>query len=169
MAGFIDINGSIISDSVYSNGELVARDVAITLPPITPQSAEASAMGKMNVPIPGQYENLELSITKIGVDLGLIKMCTPGAKNLEFRWVANTIKADGTTTPSGFKAFIRGTAKTFPGIGITPGEAGENEATFDVSRYQVFQDGKELLLFDRLAGIVKFNGKDYAADYNKYL
>ena len=46
MAGaFVNICGPVVADTAYSNGSLVARDVAITLPEVTPLTADLQAMG----------------------------------------------------------------------------------------------------------------------------
>ena len=56
-----------------------------------------------------------------------------------------------------------------PGITVTVGEASSNELTFTVMRYQLFVDGEELFLVDRLAGIVRVAGTDYTKTMNSLL
>jgi phage tail tube protein FII len=62
----------------------------------------------------------------------------------------------------GCKAFIKGIPNKIPGIGITTGEASENECTIATTRYNLFVDGVEMFLIDRLAGIVRIAGKNFA-------
>ena len=40
MAKFVNICGPVVGTTVYSNGTLVARDTAITLPEVTPVTAD---------------------------------------------------------------------------------------------------------------------------------
>lgn len=163
MAGtFVPINGPVVADTAYSDGELVARDVGITLPEVAAQTADLMAMGTMSMPIWQLIENMETAITKIGVDKGLSKLIKPDMKPLEFRWPQTVTDADGITKTVSCKAFIRGIPNKIPAIGIAVGEAGENEVTIMTTRYSLFVDGKEMFLIDRLAGIVRIDGKDYA-------
>ena len=169
MAGFMNINGPVVANTVYVGGQLVARDVAITLPEITPQTADVQALGTLSLPIWQLLENRELAITKIGADNGLRAMIKPEPLSLEARWVQTVTDAGGVTKEVGCKAFMRGIPSKIPGLGLTPGEASEGECTFSLTRYQLMVDGAELFLIDRLAGIVKIGGKDYAAALSSLL
>jgi phage tail tube protein FII len=168
MSKFVNICGPVIGTTVYSNGKLVARDTAITLPEITPVTADLAAMGTFSLPIWQLLENLETAITKIGADMGLRELITPDMKPLEFRWVQTVTDASGATRNVGCKAFIKGIPNKIPGIGLTVGEASENETTIATTRYNLFVDGQEMFLVDRLAGIVRIAGKNYA-DMNSLL
>ena len=68
---WLDLKGPILADTVYIGGTLVAKDVTISLPAVTPVTADFKAMGTYTAPILGQIEAMEASITKIGIDLGL--------------------------------------------------------------------------------------------------
>ena len=162
MSKFVNICGPVIGVTVYSENKLVARDTAITLPEVTPLTADLQAMGTYSMPIWQLLENMETAITKIGVDLGLREIITPAMKPLEFRWVQTVTDANGTTRNVGCKAFIKGIPNKIPGIGITMGEASENECTIATTRYNLFVDGQEMFLIDRLAGIVRIANRNYA-------
>lgn len=161
MSKFVNICGPVIGTTVYANNKLVARDTAITLPEVTPITADLAAMGTLSMPIWQMLEHMEASITKIGADMGLRELIKPDMKPLEFRWVQTVTGANGVTTNVGCKAFIKGIPNKIPGIGITVGEASESECTIATTRYNLFVDGKEMFLIDRLAGIVRIAGKDY--------
>ena len=161
MANWQDIKGPVVADTVYADGVLVAKDVAFTLPGIEFITADVQAMGNMSVPLIGLLENMELTITKVGVDEGLSRLNRLEKQNLEFRWVQNVVKSDGTTTVEGCKAFLRTMPGTFPEMGVEIGSAPEMENTFNVTRMQIYANGKEIACVDRLAGVLKFNGKDY--------
>jgi phage tail tube protein FII len=161
MAGWIDLTGAVEANTVYSEGQLVAKDVTINLPAITPVTADFKAMGTLSLPIIGQLESMEFSVTKIGVDHGLSKLLKLQVKTIECRWVQNVISADGAEKMEGCKAFLRVVPKSIPGIGLEVGKIPENDITAEVTRYQVFVGGQELWLIDRLAQILRIDGVDY--------
>ena len=97
MAKWLDIKGPVVADTVYADSTLVAKDVAFTLPGIEFLTADVQAMGNMTVPLIGLLENMELSITKIGVDNDLRRMNRLKKQSFEFRWVQNVVKSDGST------------------------------------------------------------------------
>lgn len=166
---WLDIDGSNLANTVYSEGTLVAKDVVVNLPAVTPKTADLRAMGTLTMPMLGQIEAMEASITKIGVDKGLRKLVKFESKTLEFRWVKEVKKADGSTAVVGLKAFLRVTPKTIPGINVDPGNIGENELTYAVSRYQLFVDGEEYWLIDQLNQILRIDGVDYCKDIRSLL
>lgn len=160
----IDLKGAIQANAVYNDGDLVAKDVTATLPAITPATADIKAMGTMTVPVIGQFDSMEMTITKIGTDMGLTKLCAFKSTNLEFRFIQNVVKPDGTIKSEGCKAFVRAIPKGIPGINIEPGAAQENEITLEATRYQLFVGGEEILLIDRLAQILLIGGIDYYSE-----
>ena len=162
MSKFVNINGPIVADTVYSNGTLVAKDTGFTLPAVTPTTADVSAMGTMSLPIWSLIEDMEATITKIGHDLGLRNLVTPEMKPLEIRWVQTVTDANGVTKNVGCKAFLKGIPKGLPEVGGEVGSAVENAVPLTLTRYQLFVDGNEMWLVDRLAGIIRINGKNYA-------
>lgn len=107
MGKWLDIKGPVVADTVYADNTLVAKDVAFTLPGLEFMTADVMAMGNMTVPLVGLLENMELTITKIGVDMGLSRLGRLEKQNLEFRWVQNVVKSDGTQGTEGCKAFVR--------------------------------------------------------------
>lgn len=159
---FVNINGPVVADTVYSDNTLVARDVSVTLPTVTPMTADLSAMGTMTMPIWQLIEHMEATITKIGIDKGLRSMLKPDMKPLEVRWVQTITDANGITKNVGCKAFLRGIPSNLPELGLEVGSASEQPATIAVTRYNLFVDGEEMWLIDRLSGIVRIGGKDYA-------
>lgn len=162
MAAFVNISGPVVANTAYVENKLVARDVSATLPEVTPTTVDVQAMGTWSIPIWQLLEDMQMTITKIGVDLGLRSMITPEPLALELRWVQTVTDANGATKNVGCKAFIRGIPASIPGIGVNIGEASENEVTFSATRYQLMVDGTEMFLIDRLAGRLRIAGKDYA-------
>ena len=109
---WLDLKGPILADTVYIGGTLVAKDVTIALPAVTPVTADFKAMGTYTAPILGQIEAMEASITKIGIDLGLRNMMKLESKTIEIRWAQDVKQADGSTKTEGCKAFLRCVSKS---------------------------------------------------------
>lgn len=163
MAGkFVNVCGPVTADTVYADDTLVARDVAITLPAVTPATADLQIMGTYSMPIWSQIEHMEAAITKIGVDKGLRALINPKMKPLEVRWVQPVTDASGATRNVGCKAFLKGTPMNLPEVGLEIGAQSEHECTIGLLRYQLYVDGEEMWLIDRTAGIVRIAGVDYA-------
>lgn len=169
MPSFVNICGGVLADTTYVNGKLCARDTAITLPEVVPMTTDINAMGTMTKPMWPLIENMESSFVKIGVDLGLRDALTPGVNNIEHRWVQPVTDANGNTRNVPCKAFLKGEINKLPGLGVTVGEASENENTFTITRYALFVDGREMWLVDRLAGICNIAGKDMTGGMNSML
>ena len=161
MPNFLEITGPVIADTVYADNTLVAKDVGFTLPGINFLTGTVKAMGDMEVPLIGLLENMQVTITKIGVDKGLGSMNRLEKQNLEFRWVQSVVKADGSASSQGCKAFVRTLPAGFPELGVEVGESTEAENTYNVTRVEIYVSGKEIVYVDRLAGILRINGKDY--------
>ena len=166
---FVPISGPVVADTVYCENKLVARDVSVTLPEVTPVTADLPAMGTMSLPIWSLIENMETALTKVGTDLGLAQLIKPDMKPLEFRWVQTVTDSSGQTKNVGCKAFIKGQPTKIPGISLEVGSQTEGEVTIMTTRYNLFVDGKEVLLIDRLAGICRVAGKDYAGNIDSML
>ena len=162
MAKSLARRGAIEATTVYCNDVLVCVNSSMTLPSITFLTADLQAMGTMTLPLIASIEDMETSITKVGIDKNLTLLTSPGDKRLEYRWVQDVVQADGTIKPEGCKAFFKIMPKTLvPGATLEVGSATENDLTFSVTRYQLFAGGKELVLVDRLNQILRVNGVDY--------
>ena len=166
---FLNINGPVIANTAYASNTLVAKDVDLDLPEVVPQGVDVSAMGTMTIPVWQLLENMEASVNKIGVDQGLTRLLTPEPIDVEFRWVHPVIDANGKTTNVGCKAFLHALPNKLPGISSKVGEAGDLPCTMTVTRYQLFVDGAEMWLIDRLAGIIRIDGKDYMENIESML
>ena len=69
--------------------------------------------------------------------------------------------SDGSQSTEGCKAFVRTLPSNIPEIGVEVGNATEVEATYNVTRLQIYANGVEVLCVDRLNQILRVNGKDY--------
>ena len=158
---WMDIKGAVVADTVYVDGALTAKDISFTLPGLSFLSADVQALGNMSVPLIGLLENMQASITKVGLDMGFSKMNRLVKHTIEFRWVQSVVKSDGSVAQEGCKAFIRTMPASTPDLGVEIGSASEMESTYNVSRMQIYCNGAEVLCVDRLAPTLKINGVDY--------
>lgn len=161
--------GPVLGATAYCDGALVAEDVAFGLPEVAFQTWTANAMGALDLPALALTDSMEATITKIGVDVGLKRLLAGGPRALEFRWASDALDATGRARRVGHKAFLNLIPKKFPGISVAIGEPGENELSFAVTRFQLFNDGEETILIDKLAGILRINGEDLASEVNSLL
>ena len=165
------ISGAIEASTVYAgkgNADTkVADNATVKLPAVTRKTVTISAMGDIDLPLPNSFEDMETSVTKVGLDdrSGVLG----SANRLEYRWVQDVIKADGSVQPVGCKAFMNVSPVTVtPDADVEVGSTSENEHTFKVTRYKLVIDGKEVVLLDRLAGVFRVNGRAQT-DYSRWL
>lgn len=169
MSKWVDKRGPIEASTLYSDGVLAACDVTMNLPAAEFMTAEVKAMGTMDIPLDA-LENMEMTITKIGIDKNSTRLTSPGKKNLEARWVQDVIKSDGSTTKEGCKAFLVALPVTLmPEGALEIGSTSEGEIKYTITRYRLVVNGEEILLVDRLAHIIRVNGKDYSRSYDRLL
>lgn len=163
------IKGPVVANTLRCDGLQVAQDVSFTLPEITFKTAEISAMGSMTVPLLGLIENMEVSITKIGLDEGFSKLNKLSRHNLEFRWVQTSIDKIGNVSNEGCKAFVTTLPANIPGVSVEAGSATEVEHKFNVTKIQIYVNGKEALAVDRLNNIIRVDGVSYTKNINNLL
>ena len=59
---------------------------------------------------------------------------------------------------------MTGTLKDIPGHAINVGSQLSSELKYELTRYELYEDNKEVVLVDRKTQQLKFNGKDYYSD-----
>ena len=166
--GNINFKGPILASKVLCGKEEVAENVTITLPEVTFQTVEFQAMGALELPIP-LTDALEAGITSIGFNKGLYGMLGLETNSFEFRFVQNETEKSGEQKKIGCKAFIQGIAKGIPGGDLAIGESFEGAITIAVTRYQLYIDGEEVVLIDKLKNILKIKGKDHTEEINNLI
>ena len=57
MSAFMNICGPVVANTAYVENALVARDVAVTLPEVTPTAVDVQAMGTLSLPVWQLLEN----------------------------------------------------------------------------------------------------------------
>lgn len=165
----MDKHTAVLANSMYVDKTKVAEDVSFELPSLALQTADINAMGPLSLPIAGLLENMTMTIKKVGVDKGYGSMNKLEKMAVEFRWVQDKVNASGNVTHVGCKAFLNVVPQEIPGIDVEVGSATELSGTYTVLRYQLYVDGVEVLLVDRLNQILRINGVDYMADIKKLL
>lgn len=165
----INIVGGVVADTVYCNGELVGKDINVTLPTITHKTSEISAMGSVDMPLIGLIEAMETSVTQKGISKQLAKLSKLGKNELEVRFVQNVIDADGVAKAEGCKAFMRVISKVLPGVDLELGTASDAQVTYSVTRYQLIVGGEEVCLVDQLNTQLRINGVDYTKEIKSLL
>ena len=165
----MDKHTAVLADSLYVDKTKAAEDVSFELPSLALQTADLQAMGTLSLPIAGLLDDMTMTITKIGVDKGYGSMNKLKKMAMEFRWVQDKVNASGDVKHVGRKAFPKVVPQEIPGISVEVGSATELGGTYTVLRYQLYVDGAEVLLVDRLNQILKINGVDYMADIKKLL
>lgn len=163
-AQWIDIQGPVVGTTAYVDSTLVAKDMDIVLPPITPLMVEIKAMGTYNAAIWALLESLEVSITKIGYDEGYISMISPKQLQLENRWVVPKITDNGQDGYVGMKAFFTGCLKDIPSMTVSVGTQLESPLKYELKRYELYSDNKEIVLIDRFAHKLSIGGVDYYSE-----
>jgi P2 family phage contractile tail tube protein len=169
MSKALDLSGPVLGESTFSDNKLIARDLAIKLPEVTLLTSEYNVGGKMETPIPGQTENMESSITYIGLDYGITDLIRLGKLNIEHRFVINALDGNGNEKKIGGKAFLGLVAKGIPPFEITVGERLESEISYTALRYRLILDGKEVLNVDKIARKLVVGGVDYYQSIDSYL
>lgn len=164
----INFNGPVLATKVLVENVEVARDVTISLPEVNFQTVEFKAMGTLELPV-ALTDNLEATITSIGIDKGIFKAMQLANQTVEFRFVQNETQNTGVSTAKGCKAFLKAVAKNIPGGNLEVGSNFEGAINLTVTRYQLYVDGKEVVLIDKLKNILKINGTDYASSINNLI
>ena len=164
----LDKMGAVLATKVLCDNITVAEDVVVTLPDVELITAEVKAMGTYNVPTP-LTNPLEPTITSVSIDKGLFNMLGLESKTFEFRFVTNFLNTSGDTEVHGCKAFIKGIPTKIPGGSIEPGASWSGDVPISATRYQLFVDGVEKILIDKLKNICKINGIDYAKEMKSLL
>lgn len=159
--------GPTLRTSWLCDGTYIDTDVPITLPEINLQTAEFKAMGTLELPVP-LTDNLEASVSTSGLKKEYFNAFALDAKTHEFRASQQT-NIDGRMKTVGIKAFIKGIAKTIPGVTLENSETVEGDFSLSALRYQLYVDGKEVILVDKVNNILRINGKDYAESMNSYI
>lgn len=152
-------NVAVLADTWYIEKSLAAEGVSVTLPSIEWLTQSIKAGGNIDVPLVGMTDALDCNVTTDGGVL--VSAVKPDLRTHEFRWAKEVLKTDGTIKTVGCKAFLKMMSKNIPGQDVEEQEAMESSYDYSVSRYQLYEDGKEKFYYNKLTGTLRIDGKDY--------
>lgn len=173
---YVNKTSVVEGTSLYVGSRIVGNDVTVTLPEVTSVTVDVNGlMGTVGVPLLHRLEDMELTISKEGLDSNGAILTSPGRKEVTAKWAYDSIDSAGNVTIKGGKAIMTVMPKTIsPGMDLEPGETSEGDLTFGVLVYRLYLDGKLVLHVNRLTGTLQAldaNGrlKDYSTSYKNLL
>lgn len=156
-----------LDDSVVVNGY-----VSIDLPEFAATTTEVSGagvMGTLDLPSTAQIESAEITINFRGMGEGRARLMRPGRHNIEIRGVQDVYTQEAGVKPQGVKVFVTCTYKSGGGGSLENASVVEGSATYEIERYEVYVDGNETFVLDKLNYIYRILGVDYAQDIRGFL
>lgn len=168
-------HGAIKGCTVYAAPNGVASktpaciDSSVTLPQVSFPTNTIQAMGGFDIPDQTRVEPMTCTI---GVEAGVESngLMQSGNASYIIRWGQEVTKPDGTIGLDKWEAFVSGVVASSPAPSLEVGQSGTSDITINVSRYRlVYNDVNELYAIDRIAGILRINGKDLRAPLDAIL
>lgn len=173
---YVNKTSVVEATSVYVGSKIVGNDLTVTLPEVTAVTVDVNGlMGTVSIPLLHRLEDMELTISKEGLDSNSAILTSPGKKEITVKWAYDSIDSAGNVSVKGGKAIMSVMPKTIsPGIDLEPGETSEGDLTFGVLVLRLYLDGKLVLQINRLTGTIKaLNAKgkltDYSTNFKKLL
>ena len=161
-----DRNIAIIADSCKIDNRKLGNYVSADFPGLSFQTADVSGsglLGTLAVPIMGQLDSTEVTIHVRGLNRDTSILYEPGKHKLEFLHSQQLFSPNRDDKGVAGKVYVEGRLKSVEGGSSEVPNPVEVSATYEATRIQAFEDGKEILLIDKENGIYKVNGKDYMA------
>lgn len=154
--------GAVLAESVYAGDTLIALNTTITLPDITPTTADLTTRGGIiSMPNYHKLESMECTVSKHGVDTAWLAASKPEAFDLIANIVQQKTSPDGTYVPEHIKVYLRVIPKNIVGGDFAWGDNIEHDLTFEVISYKLTLNGETVLNIDKPNGIFEYQGKDY--------
>ena len=100
------IQGCRVYDVTGGKKTLALEDAEVTLPAIEAQTFEVKAMGAYNVPLPGLFESMEMTIKATGVTKQYASISGFSTRELYVTACQSIVAANGTITPKQIKAKV---------------------------------------------------------------
>lgn len=167
----IDYNAGTIGTSMYDNGVKVANDVSFTIPKVSYTTAEAQVAGPQNVPIVGQFDDMQLTVNFNNVTEETMNCFTAGTHTFDLRW--KDYNFEEATINSKYRLHkvvcICMPNEAGPEMEITQGERNDYELTAAVISLTHYVDGKEIVHLNRAAKQFRQNGVDKFKDIREGL
>ena len=163
---------NVVDHRLLDNGSVVEDVTSVALPSIehpTTSIKSTGMVGDVDMPNTARVNAMELTINhNKGVNHHLLT--SPGKHNIELRLARQVYDTPrGEITPESVKyRFVCVHKKTDKG-NVENDNPMATVDTFSVLRFEEIVNGSTTVLIDVMAGILKFNGKDYASEIQKLL
>lgn len=171
MANGIDYNAGTIGTSLYNNGKKVANDISFTIPKIGYITTEAQVAGPQNVPIPGLFDDMQLTINFNNVTAEIIECYEAGTHTFDLRW--KDYNFEEATIKSKYRLHkvicVAIPNEGGPEMEVQQGERNDYELTAAVIAMTHYVDGKEVDHVNRAGKQFRQNGVDKYIDIREGL
>lgn len=146
----------------------VTIDAEVTLPSIEHPTSTIQAMGDTDIVDQTRVNSMT---TNISCETGVLsaKLFGYGVQNYVIRFAQEMKEASGNFRLVPFVAYVSGTVQSDGGDQLTPGNNTTKQLTINTLKYRLLCDGQEIKYIDKLAGILRINGKDYREELNSML
>ena len=154
---------------VYESGNRYLGIATVDLPEISLSTIEVSGAGiagKMEVPVAGQFENMEVTIHWREVSNNFVSLAAYKAHNLTFRSAQHLYNASsGKIRQEPLKIVVRSIPSKFNIGKLEQAAETESESTLAIDYIKIWVDGKEQMEFDRFNHIWKVRTDGKMVDY----
>lgn len=162
----------VIASKLRDNNEEVGALVSVELPEInlgTEEVKGAGFLGTSDLPATGQVEAMEATINTRGMDKQHVALLKMGVHKFALLFVQDSFSVQKGVVPEGCKIYMDAVFKGYSPGSVEQMSAQEGSFVYEVLRYQVIVDGRELLLIDKVNSIFKVDGQDQMQDVRSML
>ena len=163
----IDYLAGPIYATLYIDGELVDRNMKVDLPNWEYQSVDIPAMGTMNVPLPGLYNDAQIVFYPTNATKKSAKLMAPGTHDYDLRF--NQIEYEENTANQKtvtHRYLGRGTpmAKHLGGT-VERGTKPDRSVAWAIFNFNYYCAGELITAIDRFSQQDEHLGVNYTQDY----
>lgn len=172
--GKIWASGPCIGLTVREGGNLYQDALSVEIGAMAMGTADykgAGMFGTLNLPATLQMESVELTIKVNGVSAQSGDLARPGTHDFVIAApIDRLVNGTSEIIPTGVKIYTRAVTKTpQPLATLAQAENNEGSYVYEMLDCKIYVDGAEAWHWDKLNGINKINGKDYAVDVSSLL
>jgi hypothetical protein len=166
-------NVGVINFNIYEDGEVFVGLASVVLPNKNQKSITVNGAGiggDIEVPVPGQYDPMDMTMNFRMFSKGVAKLREPRRHTLDLR-VAEYCEdpVTGTMKIPNVKHVMVVIPKSSTGGTVAPASPNEKSVVVSVRHWATYIDGEEVEVFDPINGINIINGVDYGAPVRKAL
>jgi len=166
-------NVGVINYNVYEDGDAFIGLTSTTLPNKNQKTVTVNGAGlggDVEVPVQGQYDAMDMTLSFRAYSEGVAKLREPRRHNIDMR-VAEQFEdpVTGLMKIPNVKHVMVVIPKSATGGAIAPASPNEKTVVVSVRYWATYIDGKKVEEFDPINGINIINGVDYGAPVRKAL